>query len=399
MGTIKDCLCNQKDSMFWQKITHWLRKSSSEVKKTTSELEAQLNENEGIKIPATLTERLLSKIYSLPIYHCQSTIIVDRFLEKVSLWSENEDFLNYNSLMVLGEVTENFNSIIQHSLARQEIKEFLNTLDIEIIYFNSHQGNVDHNIDYFDQKISDLKSLSGRKIIVIDNITDYFSRSVKGLQLLEHFFEFYLEDKEKFWLIGCHHWLYLFLDKIYRITAYFQDSITLTSLSWENLQEIFEPVLEIINFEWDNLSIFNIELPSNKEENFNKTKEIYFKKLAILSQGSLTLSIELFLRSLRYYTTEEDNAIEKIKITAPDLPNLPNINQLDRYLLYCVGLHKTISKDNLIMILAEHKTQIINQLNHLLQVELIEYNQGIIKLNYLYYLTLVKNLKDNRFPV
>lgn len=387
--------------MLLEKLKDWLPKVQSQIQKTTSKIEARINADKGAIIPINLEKRLKSKINSLPIYHEQSEILKADFIEKILLWSQNYYYLNHNSLLLFGDLTAKFHSLIKNSICNQEVKESLQQIDIDIIYFNSDDEMSYKNLDYCYQKIEEIKSLSKKTVIVIENLSDYFFRSVEGLKFIEYFFEIYLEDKDKFWLIGCHNWLYIFLEKVYQISKFFPNQVTIESLSAENLQLIFEPVLEIMTFEWDNANIFNIELSKEKEENYQKIKEDYFNKLTDISQGNLTIATEIFLNSLRYFTPEEDvpNSLGYIKITSPSLPNLPNITQNDRYLLYCVGLHQKIAKSDLISILAEHKTTINNQINYLLQVGLIDYQNGYVSLNYLHYYKLYQNLQDNRFNI
>jgi len=391
--------------MIWHKIKSWLPLAKSQIEKTTSEIEAKFKANQGVDIPASLERRLQGKIDSLPIYYSRAKVLGDRILETISTW-QNDPQLVHNSLIVLGDVPENLSAVIKNTLNQQEVKQFLNKIDIELVTLNLEIEDYHTNLNYFRQLIEQLKLDKEPKIVVIPNLSNYFLRTIEGLQLMEYFFDFYLEDKNKFWIISCHNWLHLFLEKIYSISYYFRDTITIPQLSVEDIKNIFEPTLDTIDCEWYHESIFNFDLSDTErkeevEKKLNKVKEDYFSELTEISKGNLIVAIALFFKSLRYILPEEDqeNQTGKLRIIYPNTPSLPSVSQQERYLLYCVGLHKYIAKADLVEILAEHQTVVNNQINHLLQVELIHYKDGLISLNNMFYFKLHKSLKDNQFYV
>jgi len=392
--------------MFWDKIKSWLPKAKSQIKKTTSEIEAKLKPDQGVSIPASLEQRLQGKIDSLPIYYTRSKVLCDRIVEGISSW-QNDPQLIHNSLMVLGDVPENLSAVIKNTLNHQEIKQFFNQLEIELVTVNLEVEDYHTNLNYFRQLIDQLKLDKEPKIVVIPNLSNYFLRTIEGLQLMEYFFDFYLEDKSKFWIISCHNWLYSFLEKIYSVSYYFQEKIAIPKLSVEDIKDIFGAVLDTINFEWYDQSMFNLDLSETEsgdeevEKKLTKFKEDYFCELTKISQGNLTVAIAFFLRSLRYILPEEEheNQVGRLRVIYPDAPSLPSVSQQERYLLYCVGLHKYISKSDLVEILAENQTVVNNQINHLLQIGLIHYKDGLISFNNIFYFKLHRSLKDNKFYV
>lgn len=91
--------------------------------------------------------------------------------------------------------------------------------------------------------------------------------------------------------------------KIYHWDAYIENARDLPLLSQENLQDILLPVLDLVEFDWNDLRRFLVELPNQNEDDHKIISQLqakYFENLANLSQGCLGTASQLCFYSLRY---------------------------------------------------------------------------------------------------
>ncbi len=385
------------------KIKTWLPLAKSKIKKSASQWENTINNYDPKEIlPTKLINRLNSKLDSLPIYKSYYDILAINIGDSVQKWLERNEQKYKNCLVIKGNCVDNLSDFLMTIFSQKSslINEAME-LDYQILSLDSFAQSRQERLEILEREILRIEKQSEQKIIFIPDLSSYFSRSIEGLEILENLLNLIDEDENKFWIIGCNHWLWLFLVKIYRWDAYIGNEWDLSPLSGENLQGILLPVLDLVEFNWNDLRGL-LELPNqNEDENtiISQLQTKYFETLANLSQGCLTTASKLCFNSFRYFK-EEETGLSNLKINYPHFPDFPSITQSDRYLLFCLGLHNHLNKQDLAKILGDDQIHITSQIECLINLNLIHFldNQNIA-INPLFYPKLNQDLKDNHFLV
>ncbi|AFZ54929.1 hypothetical protein [Cyanobacterium aponinum] len=387
-----------------KKFKHWLPLAKSKIEKGASQLENSINNYDPKEIiPSKLIERLNTKLNSLPVYESYYDTLTINVHDYIHQWIINKEQNRKNCLVIKGNCVDNLYNILtsifseKSSLSKETIE-----LDYQIFSLENLKQNRRDRLNYLQEKILEIQQQSDKKIILIPDLSYYFSRTIEGLEVLEKLLKLLDEDENKFWIIGCNHWLWLFLVKIYHWDAYIENARDLPLLSQENLQDILLPVLDLVEFDWNDLRRFLVELPNQNEDDHKIISQLqakYFENLANLSQGCLGTASQLCFYSLRYVKNEETE-LSNLKINNPQLPDFPSITQSDRYLLFCIGLHGHLNKSDLANILGDDQIYITSQIECLVNLNLIHFlDHQNIAINPLFYSKLTKDLKDNHFLV
>ncbi|NES68854.1 MAG: hypothetical protein F6K24_28320 [Okeania sp. SIO2D1] len=239
------------------------------------------------------------------------------------------------------------------------------------------------------QKFSENSlSESEKQLYLIPNLSNCFLRCIGGLDGMNILRDKIAEDKQKFWIIGCHNWAWEYLDKTNQIQADFEQTFCVPNLDGNELKLWLKPAI-------DDLYI-DIEA---KEDELQKD----FEKLAKISLGLSEVAKELWFICLGCEQQKQDDDDENIesssliKIGWENLPEQPKISQDDRYVLYSLLLHQQLSLDCLAMTLGEEKNLVNSQVRNLKKLDLIQENYGLLKINPVYYPQLVADFKQNKF--
>ncbi|MDY7002535.1 MAG: hypothetical protein SWX82_00810 [Cyanobacteriota bacterium] len=293
-----------------------------------------------------------------------------------------------NSLIILGNPVEPINEFIQEAIKQWQTPQ---NLPINCLCLPPATNPAERQQQLVEelQKVSvNSRTESQQQLYLIPNLSNCFIRCIGGLDGMNILRDKVAEDKQKFWIIGCHNWAWEYLDKTNQIQADFEQTFSIPNLDGNELKLWLKPAI-------DNLYI-DIE---EKEDEFQKD----FEKLAKISLGLSEVAKELWFICLgceQQEQKQEDEDIESsllIKIAWQNLPKQPKISEDDRYVIYSLLLHQQLSLDCLAITLGEEKNLVNSHVRKLKELDLIQENFGLLKINQVYYPQLAADLKQNKF--
>ncbi|MBE9222419.1 MarR family transcriptional regulator, partial [Cyanobacterium stanieri LEGE 03274] len=279
--------------------------------------------------------------------------------------------------------------------------------------FELHPQVEIENLDDIDN-IPDEESLEERTtIIIIPTLEQLFLRDIEGWDSVILLRELIIHNPNCFWIIGCNHLAWNFLDYVCQIKAYFNSIHSLPPLDGEMLKNWLNPVIQTVvsNKFKQNQHLSPLHNPEEDKENHD---ENYWTYLAEESSGIPSIALNLWINSLRF---EKDNVnedelseitFEKIidsdsnytlKQITPYLPDLPSLTIENRYLLHSVLIHGRISRSHLAISLGESESQIEAQIQQLLRQYILKRENGALSINPTYYKKLKNELINNNFYV
>jgi len=137
----------------------------------------------------------------------------------------------------------------------------------------------------------------------------------------------------------------------------------------------------------------------HQSEKLAKSQSEYFENLAAISQGLPSVAASLWLRSLCYEPSVDENAPAQLKQKKAKLPDLPNLLPEDRYILYSLLLHRYLSLSHLAVSLGESETTMQARVQFLLQTDAIERRNRFLYVAPAHYHKLRATLDYNNFLV
>ena len=237
------------------------------------------------------------------------------------------------------------------------------------------------------------------EVVVIPNLSWCFLRCFEGLEGIEYLRDVLLQDRSRFWIIGAGQIGWEYLQAVCNIKAYCEEFI-LPDLNGEQLQKWFAPIVSELNI------TFSQPRFNHKSKEDQDPQASYFEKLASISQGVSTVAVPIFLRSIHTKATEERQAeIHKerspsvLQAQRPSLPNLPDLEPDDHYLLYSLLLHGDLTISSLATSLGEEQSVVQSQVQVLRRAGVIEQQNEMLTVNPIYYPNLNRELSSNNFII
>jgi hypothetical protein len=252
---------------------------------------------------------------------------------------------------------------------------------------------------------------------VIPDLSWCFLRCLYGLDGVEWLQETLFQDQSQFWLIGCNDWAWQYLNCVYQWEAYFEALLELPALKPLEIKQWLQPVMEQLAFNFEDQTDSSHSEDSEDEAWDSKAERKYFERLAKVSLGTRPTVAQLWLNSLRQQAPEEqqetpeahisaESASQSIILARVDLPKLPQLTKADRYLLFSLGLHGSMTLNQLALSLGDRITlvaagegQVQAQVQVLQRAGLIQNQQGWLSIAPIHYPRLEGNLEDNQFLV
>ena len=280
-----------------------------------------------------------------------------------------------------------------------------------------------------------------RTLAIIPNLGWCFLRSADGLDGIDYLQEALLEDSLQtqshnhahFWVIGSGQVGWDYLKSTLSFDAYCGGVVCLPKLTGEQLESWLSPIVKQFGIEFNDVSIHKrfsqpqglfslqdkrpteviadlsqevsatvqsslevvkdellLEDDQTKEEN---PKEVYFNRLANISDGVSAVALQLFTHSLKFQSGKG------IIATTPKLPALPDLKQDDLYLLYSLMLHGDLTVRSLAKSLGDPPQVVNSRVQVLRNVEIIKQKGNVLKLNPIHYPKLRRELKRNNFVI
>jgi hypothetical protein len=164
------------------------------------------------------------------------------------------------------------------------------------------------NLDELEDKINGLEE---QKIFIAENLQQLFLRTPSGFDALERFLLFISRTHQKIhWVITCASYSWEYLAKVINIDEYVQQKIVLNGLSPEEFKNII--------LTRHRLSSYRLQFqPPDKIAGSRRYKKLgteqarqsylqalFFKQLADLAAGNITVAILLWLRSYREFSQD-----------------------------------------------------------------------------------------------
>jgi hypothetical protein len=308
------------------------------------------------------------------------------------------------SLLIVGEKGSGTSSMINVALNKASTNIEILRKEVESTIYNPNDILKelkllfeDNKSQSFDELIEKINSWESKKIVVIENIEDYFLKIVSGFDGINNLLRVIIETNTKiFWIATCNIYSWKYLSATLNINDRFTSYIALSELSKEQIQEII--------IKRHNISGYKLKfLPSNEEitsSSFNKKtdqekqfilSEKYFNQNKTLSPNNIAISMFLWLRSISNFQQNEIQIDTNIHRDFSFLQLLSNekLNTLAAMLLHD-GL--TITEHALIFNFKEFKSKSI--LAALADTGIIFKSKTDFKINFQLYSPIINLLKN-----
>lgn len=382
----------------------------SQAQATVSETEEEL-----VPLPDVLENQLAQKIQALPSPKIYQTFIREELAIAIETWQQNLDAPN--SLVFLGSPVEPIASILNDGLRQWSDAPVniitplpcLNRPDDPLVSIQQirdalrpyTQLDPDNQEDADEQL--DPDSLDARQtVVLIPSLEQCFLRCIGGWEGIEYLRDVAIHHRHCFWVIGCSHWAWNFLDFVCQVSAYFSEIKPLPELSGEMLKEWLDPVVKTV-----------IAVQAKTDEDDDRPD--YWHSLANKALGVSTIAVNLWLQSLRIAPElvadgdkspdltlnhddpdDEELTLHEVK---PSLPSFPSLNHGDRYILHSLLIHGRMTRAHLAFSLGQREGQIQSQIQALLRAGLLDRNDGCLSVQASHYVRLKTELANNNFFV
>lgn len=233
------------------------------------------------------------------------------------------------------------------------------------------------------------------EIVVIPNLSWCFLRSVDGLTGIDYLQDVLLPDSSRFWVLGSGQVAWQYLKAVCHLEAYCSETLLLPKLKGEQLQNWLKGIVSQFDLQFEQSSN-NTSHP--EEDTTPETR--YFEQLAAVSKGVSTVAVQVFRRSIAYESPSNESEVAGLlKVRTPTLPNLPDTDEDDDYLLYSLLLHDEITLAALAESLGDEPSTLKYQIQELHQAGLIEQHDQRLRMNPIHYPHLKRKLAANNFAI
>ena len=365
---------------------------------TTQEPERTL-----IQLPQDVRNRLIELIEALPSNPGEQAAIASKLDEVFERWQSDPENAN-NSLVILSSPVTAVSRILTDTLDEWAESKQISVRPLPLKARPGVADGIKSKLKHYLEKefVEDNVASKRPEVVVIPNLSWCFLRSLEGLNGIEYLQSRLCEGfSDRFWIIGSGQVGWEYLNSVCNLEAYSGDAFALPALDAEQLQQWLEPVIKEIGITFEDPSFDKQILDSHKDNQTN-----YFERLAEVSKGVSTVAIQAFLKSIHYVKDDEDNEEEvksdrqsAIVAKAPNLPDLPDIESADRYLLYSLLLHGDLTISELAESLGDDKTEAQARVQFLRHQGVVEQRQKVIKINPIYYPQVKRELASNNFAI
>ena len=391
-------------------------------------------------LPLALKHRLFKTTQALlpPVGHVEQ--VVDKLRDSIQQWQDYE--VMPNVLVVLMEPIELADGLLSavlnriqedqdgsHKFCTYRLDEWLERPED---YVGINDAVREAIATILKESHADNDSSSPVHLIVIPALERYFLRCVDGLEAIETIRQTIASHPDYFWLVGCNHWAWSYLDKVCCLSAYLDLTFTPSPLSALDLKSWLAPMeeaaelspfpadaspdhpsqTEYSNQMEDTLDAENASTSGQELDWRSSDERKYFEAIESEAGGVAAVAEAVWQWSLHYELNDPDTSdtvahspstetdpvgvVKRGDIGAPDIPSL---TREDRFLLYAILLHGRLSGSHLSLSLAEPQGMVRAQLQALSRQDLITRTQHCWAVNPAYFPSLRKDLRRNNFLV
>ncbi len=377
---------------------------------TKDSQETQEPERSLIELPQEIRAKLIERSEALPSNPGDQKAIADKLNEAFELWRANPENAN-NSIVIISSPVTAVSRILAETLEnwaeQKQIPIRLMPLKARPDHVDMIKSKLKHYLE--PELVEEDAETHQSEVVVIPNLSWCFLRSLDGLEGIDYLQSRLFDSfKDRFWIIGGGQVGWKYLNSVCNIEAYCGEVFTLPALNSEQLQEWFDPIVNDLDITFDSPRIDQKILDGDKD---NKTN--YFNRLADISNGVSTVAVQGFLKSIRYQETEAEQRLpdkleayelqkspQKIIVAQiPKLPELPELEPADRYLLYSLLLHGDLTISALAESLGDLQAEVQARVQVLRHQGVVEQRGKMIKINPIHYPNIKKELTSNNFVI
>ena len=337
-------------------------------------------------LPDDIADDLRAAINDLPVNRREEAALLEALDDAIAHWRENSHLAS-NSIVVLAHPVSSVARILTDSLHTLRSHKD-NPLDIKLLDWverppnsGSIKAQIKEKLGWKEEDFPDdietgernhhsLKKSDGdtqdkrQTLAVIPNLCWCFLRSADGLEGVDYLQETLLSDRSQFWVIGSGQVGWEYLKSTMKFHAYCGKAVDLPTLSGQQLQEWFEPIIDRFNIRFSDAAIhkrlsdptdllhmdLSVDQPISaiseisqevtatvksslravRDEVFaekdeakqadpdSSPKREYFHRLAEISDGVSVVALQLFVKSLRYQDILEENLAREPKKTVEE---------------------------------------------------------------------------------
>ncbi len=226
------------------------------------------------------------------------------------------------------------------------------------------------NIDSLDELINLINVKHKNKIIIIENIQNYYLRTIKGFDYINLFIKLVSKTYHNvFWLCTANVYAWDYLNSTIEISNYFGYQINMTAFSDDELRQLI--------MKKNNISGYKIVFqPAEKNldsKKFNALEPIdkqvylqnqFFKQLNEFAKGNISLALSYWLLSTKNIN---EDSIEINNFEPPDFSFISKLNSEKVFLIYLLIMHDGLTLEHLCLVLKKPLEKL-----HLLVIMLLD---------------------------
>ncbi|ESA38618.1 hypothetical protein N836_32275 [Leptolyngbya sp. Heron Island J] len=362
---------------------------------------------ELVNAPPGVLNSLGEQLAQLSTPQPYQATIQDALSRALQDWQANPEFEN-NSLVVLGRPVEDIGPILKASFHEEfsncEVRFFLGGYQRPPDPLTVPQ-HLKRELELDTEAPSEIATPVTQTdldnhvptIMVVSSLEQCFLRCIQGWEGIEYLQTLSTQDPSRFWVFGCNHWTWSFLNRVCQISAYFEQTVALPKLSGAELKAWFMPLLET-----------NLETQATGPMlQVTEASDSYWNSLANTAEGIASTATQVWLKSLQIRAkalTEEGAVADTADLielvpTKPTLPGLITLDPMDRYLLHSLLIHREMTRSHLAISLGEAERKIRSRLQVLRREGIIRQRGRRFSVQPAHYPKLYSELGNNNFLI
>lgn len=364
--------------------------------------ETQEPERSLIQLPAAVRHKLIEDVKNLPINPADREAIATTLDEAYELWQNNPNNSD-NSVVILSSPVAAVSRILTETLEEWAQQK---QIALKLLPLKARPGEIDgikseleHHLKPKD--LAETEESRQSEIVVIPNLSWCFLRSLQGLEGIEYIQSLLCQNvKHRFWIIGSGQVGWQYLNSVCSLEAYCGEVFQLPEIEPDKLQQWLEPIVQDFGLVFDEPRIDKKILDGDKD---NKTN--YFDQLAEISQGVSTVAVQGFLKSICCEEADEEGQNKPedkdpvLVAQTPKLPQLPDLESNDQYILYSLLLHGDLTIAELAQSLGDLESEVQARVQLLRREGVVEQQDRVIKINPIHYPRVKQELAGNNFII
>jgi len=269
--------------------------------------------------------------------------------------------------------------------------------EVDFIKFMQEQLGLG-DVDSVESVIAAIKAAKKKRVLVIENLQNFYLRNINGYGALESLLYVISETKESiFWILSCSSYAWNYLDSTLSVGEYFSHTIQTDTLNEQQIEAVimnrhrssgYELVFE--PSEAQNKSRAYRKLMDQEEASHEYLRESYFENLTDLSEGNASIAMIFWIRSIRefddthfYLKPLEVTSLEMIQELKPDV----------LFTLAAIVLHDTVTPKELSAVLQMTEQESRLMLMRLKTRGLLQQEEDRYYINHLMYRQILRVLK------